>query len=143
VTSVAFSNEWDPPTATVGLAHLYALNDPRETHEVRKSYSDWSSLPLGVRLAEPRLHPGSTRRRINQSLASELPRQARLQALAESRRHIKHTAIADQANNIASPIQNGNAVFAHTKMFFHSLAERGLYGLIDVVRQIPAKPQRN
>jgi len=28
-------------------------------------------------------------------------------------------------------------VFARIKMFFHSLAERGLYGLIDVVRQFP------
>ena len=81
------------------------------------------------------VQPGSTRRRMNQSLATELPCQARFQALAESRRHIKRTAIADQADNIASPIQNGNAVFAHNKMFFHSLTELGLYGLIDVVRQ--------
>src|SRR5579859_2089728 len=88
-------------------------------------------------LRDPRSHPSSTRRRINQSLASELPCQARLQAFAESRRHIKHAAVADQANNIASPIQNGNAVFAHTKMLFHPLADRGLYGLIDVVRQFP------
>src|ERR1700722_19423589 len=92
---------------------------------------------LEVRVAGPRLHPGSTRGRINQSLAAELPCQARLQAHAESRRHFKHTAVADQANNIASPIQNGNAVFAHNKMFFHSLTELGLYGLIDVVRQFP------
>jgi hypothetical protein len=76
------SNEWDPPTEMVGQVHLYALSDPRETREVRKSYS-----------------------------------------------------LADQANNIASPIQNGSAVFARIKMFFNSLAERGLHGLIDVVRQ--------
>ena len=85
----------------------------------------------------PRLHFGSTRRRINQSLASEFPCQARLQALAKSSRYIKHTAVADQANNVASPIQNGSAVLARVKMRFHSLAERGLYGLIDVVRQFP------
>jgi hypothetical protein len=77
------------------------------------------------------------RRRINQSLAAELPCHARLQALAKSSRHIKHTAVAEQANNIASSIQNGSAVFARIKMFFHSPAERGLYGLIDVVRQLP------
>jgi hypothetical protein len=61
----------------VGQVHLYALSDPRETHEVRRSYSD------------------------------------------------------------ASPIQNGSAVFARIEMFLYSLAERGLYGLIDVVRQFP------
>jgi hypothetical protein len=36
-----------------------------------------------------------------QILAAELPCQARLQALAESCGHIKRTAIADQADNIA------------------------------------------
>ena len=83
------------------------------------------------------MQPGSTRRRMNQSLATELPCQARFQALAESRRHIKRTAIADQADNIASPVQNGSAVFARLEMFVHSLAERRLRVVVDIVRQFP------
>ena len=83
------------------------------------------------------VQPGSTRRRMNQSLATELPCQARFQALAESRRHIKRTAIADQADNIASPIQNGNAVFARLEMFVHSLAERRFGLVVNIVRQFP------
>jgi hypothetical protein len=78
-----------------------------------------------------------TARRAHQSLAAELPCQACFQALAESRRHIKHTAIAGQADNIASPIQDGNAVFARFEMFVHSLAERRLGVVVDVVRQFP------
>src|SRR5271156_787403 len=72
-----------------------------------------------------------------QILAAELPYQARLQALAKSCGHIKRTAIADQADNIASPIQNGNAVFARLEMFVHSLAKCRLDVVVDIVRQFP------
>ena len=72
-----------------------------------------------------------------QILAAELPCQARLQALAKSCAHIKHAAIADQADNIASPIQNGNAVFARLEMFVHSLAECRLDVVVGIVRQFP------
>jgi hypothetical protein len=41
------------------------------------------------------------------------------------------SAIADQADNIASPIQNGNAVFACLEMFVHSPAERRLGVVVD------------
>jgi hypothetical protein len=40
---------------------------------------------------------------MNQSLAAELPCQACFQALAESRRHINHTAIADHAGGASQP----------------------------------------
>jgi hypothetical protein len=72
-----------------------------------------------------------------QILAAELPCQSRLQALAESYGHIKRTAVADQADNIASPVQNGNAVFARLEMLVHSLAERRLDVVVDIVRQFP------
>lgn len=76
-----------------------------------------------------------------QILAAELPCQARLQTLVKSCGQIKRTAIADQADNIASPIQNDNPVLARNVR--HWLAERRLCVVVDIDRQFPAISQRH
>jgi ketosteroid isomerase-like protein len=55
-------------------------------------------------------------------LAADFPRQGQSQALPESAGQGKYMTIADQANDISSPIKHGSAVLADPEMRLHPLA---------------------